>query len=69
MQKFIPFFVQMLQSVHDSKRFFWGTKWVDSELVIGGDKPFVTRLIGVSISSMAGYFTIWVCGTRWPQHG
>ena len=26
----------MLQSVHDCKKFYWGTKWVPGELVIGG---------------------------------
>ena len=44
----------MLQSVHDCKNFCWGTKWVPAELVIGGDQPFVRRLIGVSISPMVG---------------
>ena len=44
----------MLQSVHDCKKFYWGTKWVPAELVIGGDQPFVRRLIGFSISPMVG---------------
>ena len=44
----------MLQSINDSKRLYWGTKWVESELVIGGDQPFVRPLIGVSISPMVG---------------
>ena len=44
----------MLQSVHDCKKFYWGTKWVPAELVIGGDQPFVRRLIGISISPMVG---------------
>ena len=44
----------MLQSVHEAKRVYWGTKWVESELVIGGEQPFVRRLMGVSISPMVG---------------
>ena len=44
----------MLQSVHDCKKFYWGTKWVPAELVVGGDQPFVRRLIGVSILPMVG---------------
>ena len=56
MQKLIPLLLQVLQSVHDSKRLYWGTKWVPSDLVIGGDQPFVRRLIGVSISPMVGSF-------------
>ena len=40
--------------VHDCKKFYWGTKWVPAELVIGGDQPLVRRLIGVSISPMVG---------------
>ena len=44
----------MLQSVHDCKKFYCGMEWVPSELVIGGDQPFVRRLIGVSISPMVG---------------
>ena len=44
----------MFQSFHDSKKFYWGTKWVPAELVIGGDQPFVRRLMGVLISPMAG---------------
>ena len=42
----------MLQSVHDCKKFYWGTKWVPAELVVGGDQPFVRRLIGVSVVPM-----------------
>ena len=44
----------MLQSVHDCKKFYWGTKWVPAELVIGGEKSFMRRLIGISISPMVG---------------
>ena len=44
----------MVQSVHDCKKFYWGTKWVPAELVIRGDQPFVRRLIGVSTSPMVG---------------
>ena len=44
----------MLQSIHDCKQFCWATRWVPSELVIGGDQPFVRRLIGVSTSPMVG---------------
>ena len=44
----------MLQSVHECKKFYWGTNWVPAKLVIRGDQPFVRRLIGVSISPMVG---------------
>ena len=44
----------MLHSVHDCKKFYWGTKWLPAKLVVGGDQPFVRRLIGVSISPMVG---------------
>ena len=44
----------MLRSFHDCKKFYWGTKWVPVELVIGADQPFVRRLIGVAISPMVG---------------
>ena len=44
----------MLQSVHDCKKFYWGTKWVPAQLVIGGDQPFIRRLIGISTSPMVG---------------
>ena len=54
LQKSIPFFLSVLQSVHDCKKFYWGTKWVENELVIRGDQPFVRRLLAVSISPMVG---------------
>ena len=44
----------MLQFVQDSEPLYWGTKCVESELVIGGDKPFVRRLVGMSILPMVG---------------
>ena len=44
----------MLPSVHNRKKFYWGTEWVPAELVVGGDQPFVRRLMGVSISPMVG---------------
>ena len=44
----------MLQFVHDCKNLYRGTKWVPAKLLNGGDQPFVTRLIGVSISPMQG---------------
>ena len=44
----------MVESVHDSKNFYWATQWVQSELVIRGDQIFVRHLIGVSISLMVG---------------
>ena len=44
----------MLQSVHDCKKFYWGTKWVPGELVIRGDQPLVRRVIDVSILPMVG---------------
>ena len=37
-------------------------RWVPSGLVIGGDQPFVRRLIGVSISPLAGsIYNMGVC--------
>ena len=44
----------MLQSVHDCKKFYWGTKWMHTDLVGGGDQSFVRRLMGVSISPVVG---------------
>ena len=44
----------MLQPVHDCKKFYWCTKWVPAQLVIGGGQPFVRRLMSVSISPMVG---------------
>ena len=44
----------MLHSIHDCKKFYGGTEWVPSDLVIGDDQPFVRRLIGASISPMLG---------------
>ena len=44
----------MLQSIHDSKKSYWAMSLVPNELVIGGDQPFVRRLIGVSTSPMVG---------------
>ena len=44
----------MSQLVHDGKKIYWGTKWVPNELVIGGDRPVVRLLIGLSISPMVG---------------
>ena len=46
--------MKLLQSVNDCKKSYWGTNWVPAELVIGGDQPFVRRLIGISISPMVG---------------
>ena len=37
-----------------AKKFCWGWCWVPSGLVVGGDQPFVRRLIRVSISPMVG---------------
>ena len=44
----------VLQLIHDCKKFYWATRWVASELVIGGDHFFVRRLIGISIPPMVG---------------
>ena len=43
-----------MQLIHGCNKFYWGTKWVPAELVIGGHQPFMTRLIGVSTSPMLG---------------
>ena len=44
----------MLQSIHDYKSFCWASKWVRAALVLGGDQPFIRRLIGVSTSTQVG---------------
>ena len=43
-----------MQSIQDCKKFWWVSCSVPSGLVIGGDQPFVRRLIGVSTSGMVG---------------
>ena len=35
-------------------QFYWRTVWVESELAIGADQPFVRRFIGVATSTMVG---------------
>ena len=40
--------------MQDCEKFHWVSRWVPSRLVIGGDQPFVRRLIGVSTSPMVG---------------
>ena len=40
--------------MQDCKKFYWVSRWVPSGLVIGGDQPYVWRLIGVSTSPMVG---------------
>ena len=47
-------FLYVLQSIHGCKKFYWATRWVPNELVIGGDQPFVGRLNGVSTSPLVG---------------
>ena len=44
----------MLQSIHDCKSFCWASTWVPAALVLGGDQPFICRLIGVSTSPQVG---------------
>ena len=44
----------MLQSIHGCKSFCWATRWVPAAVVLGGDRPFVRRLIGVSTSPQVG---------------
>ena len=44
----------MLQSIHDCKSFCWASSWVPAVLVLGGDQPFIRRLIGVSTSPQVG---------------
>ena len=44
----------MLQSIHDCKSFCWASTWVPAALVLGGDQPFIRRLIGVSTSPQVG---------------
>ena len=40
----------MLQSIQPCKSFCWASTWVPAALVLGGDQPFIRRLIGVSTS-------------------
>ena len=40
--------------MQDCEKFHWVSRWVPSRLVIGGDQPFVRRLIGVSTSPLVG---------------
>ena len=44
----------MLQSIHECKSFCWASNWVLAALVLGGDQPFIRRLIGVSTSPLVG---------------
>ena len=44
----------MLQTIHDCKSFCWASTWVPAALVLGGDRPFIRRLIGVSTSPQVG---------------
>ena len=44
----------MLQSIHVCKSFFWATRWVPAALVLGGDQPFIRRLMGASTSPQVG---------------
>ena len=44
----------MLQSIHDCKSFCWASTWVPAAVVLGGDQPFIRRLIGVSTSPQMG---------------
>ena len=47
-------FLSVLQSRQDCEKVHWVWRWVPSRLVIGGDQPFVRRLIGVSTSPLVG---------------
>ena len=47
-------FLYVLQSIQGCEKFHWVSRWVPSRLVIGGDQPFVRRLIGVSTSPLVG---------------
>ena len=38
----------MLQSIHDWKSFCWAYRWVRVMLVLGGDQPFIRRLMSTS---------------------
>ena len=44
----------MLQSIHNCKTFCLASTWVPAALVLGGDEPFIRRLIGVSTSAQVG---------------
>ena len=44
----------MLQSIHYFKNFCRAPRWVPAALVLGGDQPFIRRLIGVSTSPQLG---------------
>ena len=45
----------MLQLIRDCKSFCWASCWVPVALVLGGDQPFIRRLIGVSTSPQVGF--------------
>ena len=44
----------MLQPIHDYKGFCSAPSWVPAALDLGGDDPFIRRLIGVSTSPQVG---------------
>ena len=43
-----------MDSFHDCKSFCWASSWPPAALVLGGDQPFIRRLIGVSTSPQVG---------------
>ena len=48
----------MLQLIHDCKKLVWATRCVPVAHVVGGDQPFIRRLVGISTSHQVGLIYI-----------
>ena len=45
---------QVLQSIIDCKKLYWCDGWVPAAVLLGGDQPWLRRLLGISMAPQVG---------------
>ena len=48
------FYTQVLQSIIDCQKFYWCDSWVPSAVLLGGDQPWLRRVLGMSLAPQVG---------------
>ena len=43
-----------MQSIIDCKKFYWCDSWVPAAVLLGGDQPWLRRLVGISVAPQVG---------------